>query len=416
MYEKYFTMYLKPVLTHNLYKIRSKVYTRIAKLDAKYVWSKEPIPFDNKNDEPLKKIKKGQKWGNLYDCAWFNFTGKVPETAKGKKTVLIVNTDSEGCLFDNEGTPIKGLSVIGGIVDFFQPLKGKKVLEFCDNAIGGENIDIWVEAGHNKMTGNFKKYASFKEASIATFREDINSFYYDYLNLMFFLMTLKKDNKKYSSINASLAKSITLANDFSPENITKARECLRKEMDSGENSPYECYAVGHSHLDLAWLWPIRETKRKAGRTFSNTIFNIEKYPEYIYGVSQPQQLQWTKENYPKLFEKIKENISKDRIEVQGRMWVECDTNLPCGESLIRQSVYGNRFWTEEFGKTTKICWLPDVFGFSGNLPQILKKCGMDYFLTIKLSWNEHNKFPHRTFLWEGIDNSERLVHMPPEGK
>ena len=130
--------------------------------------------------------------------------------------------------------------------------------------------------------------------------------------------------------------------------------------------------MGHSHLDLAWLWPIRETIRKTSRTFSNTVYNLEKYPEYIYGVSQPQQLEWLKLKYPNLYEKIKAGILAGRIEPQGRMWVECDTNVPCGESLIRQSVYGQRFWQQEFGTTSKICWLPDVFGFNGNLPQIIK--------------------------------------------
>ncbi len=168
-------------------------------------------------------------------------------------------------------------------------------------------------------------------------------------------------------------------------------------------------------MDLAWLWPIRETKRKISRTFSNTVYNIEKYPEYIFGVSQPQQLDWMKSLYPSLYKKIKEYILKERIEPQGKMWVECDTNVTGGESLIRQSLYGQKFWHKEFEKSPKMCWLPDVFGFNGNLPQILKKCGMEYFLTIKLSWNKQNKFPYRTFIWKGIDDSSVLSHMPPEG-
>ena len=170
----------------------------------------------------------------------------------------------------------------------------------------------------------------------------------------------------------------------------------------------------HAHLDLAWLWPIRETKRKAARTFASQIRNMERYPEFIFGASQPQQFEWIERRYPELFKELQEAVARGQLEVQGGMWVECDTNVTSGESLIRQNLYGKKYWLEKFGKEMRMCWLPDVFGFSGNLPQILKKCGMDYFETIKLSWNEHNKFPHRAFVWEGIDDSEVVVHMPPD--
>lgn len=142
---------------------------------------------------------------------------------------------------------------------------------------------------------------------------------------------------------------------------------------------------------------------------------MEKYPDYKFGISQPQQLQWLKEEYPALYEKVKEKIARKRIEPQGAMWVEADTNISGGEALVRQLFYGKKFFREEFGYDIKELWLPDVFGYSGALPQILKKAGVDYFLTIKLSWNEHNVFPHHTFIWEGIDGSQVLAHMPPEG-
>ncbi|MDR3146127.1 MAG: glycosyl hydrolase-related protein, partial [Treponema sp.] len=171
----------------------------------------------------------------------------------------------------------------------------------------------------------------------------------------------------------------------------------------------------HGHLDLAWLWPIRETIRKAARTYAGVLRNIEKYPSYIYGTSQPQQLLWTREHYPAIYRRLREAIRAGRVEVQGGFWVECDTNLPGGESLIRQALYGRRFIAEEFNRDMRICWLPDAFGFSGALPQILRGCGMEYFSTIKLAWNKVNVFPHRSFWWQGIDGSRVLVHMPPEG-
>lgn len=415
MYHKYARMYLHPNLYSGLAKIRAAVYRKVGTLDAEYISAPEPIPFEQRAAQPLKPIKKGEKWGRLFDCGWFHFTGTVPECAKGQNVKLVINVDGEGCLFDDEGTPVRGISVVCGVIDYFTIKKGKTVLDFTDCAEGNDKIDIWVETGHNKLTTNIKKYAVLKQADIAVYREDIKDLYYDYLTLLIQMSALKKNHTKFISIRNTLSIVINQLNGLTPEDVEVASRTLKMELQFGERMAFKYYAVGHSHLDLAWLWPIRETKRKMGRTLANTVTNLEKYPAYVYGISQPQQLAWAKELYPKLHDKIKDYIDQDRIEVQGKMWVECDTNVSGGESLVRQSVYGERFWLDEYGKTSKICWLPDVFGFTGNLPQILKKSGMEYFLTIKLSWNEHNKFPHRTFIWEGIDDSSVLVHMPPEG-
>ena len=138
---------------------------------------------------------------------------------------------------------------------------------------------------------------------------------------------------------------------------------------------------------------------------------MERYPDYVYGISQPQLLQWVKEDYPVLFSKVKEKISEGRIEVLGAMWVESDTNLVSGESLIRQIIYGKKFWRKEFAIEVDNLWLPDVFGYSGALPQILKQTGIKYFSTMKLSWNTINKFPYHSFVWKGIDGSSVLAHM-----
>ena len=169
---------------------------------------------------------------------------------------------------------------------------------------------------------------------------------------------------------------------------------------------------------MAWLWPLRETRRKSARTYVRALNTIESRPGYIYGTSQPQQLWWMKQEQPGLYARIKDAVAAGRIEPQGAFWIEPDTNLPSGESLVRQALVGRRFWADEFGITPeqmRLCWLPDTFGYNGNLPQILRKSGMDWFQTIKLSWNKVNDFPYRTFTWEGIDGSSVLVHMPPEG-
>ena len=176
----------------------------------------------------------------------------------------------------------------------------------------------------------------------------------------------------------------------------------------------DVYGVGHAHIDVGWLWPLRETVRKCGRTFASQIALLERYPDYVFGASQAQLYAFTQETYPALYEKIREAVAQGRWEVQGGMWVEADCNLPDGESLVRQCLVGKNYFRDAFGIEVRNLWLPDVFGYSGNLPQILRRAGMDYFLTQKLSWNRYNKFPHNTFWWRGIDGSTVLAHFPPE--
>ncbi|MGN7358864.1 alpha-mannosidase [Paenibacillus sp. SAF-054] len=171
------------------------------------------------------------------------------------------------------------------------------------------------------------------------------------------------------------------------------------------------HMVGQSHIDIAWLWPVRETVRKASRTFSTVDRLMEEYPEYRYTQSQPQLFAFLKENDPELFERVKARIAEGRWELVGGMWVEPDLNLPSGESLIRQMLYGQRFYQEEFGKTSNIEWLPDTFGYCASLPQILKHGKVDYFMTTKLGWNDTNLFPHDLFHWVGIDGTPILSYL-----
>ncbi|HBL40246.1 MAG TPA: alpha-mannosidase [Ruminococcaceae bacterium] len=173
-------------------------------------------------------------------------------------------------------------------------------------------------------------------------------------------------------------------------------------------------AIGHSHLDLAWLWPIRETKRKGARTFSNVLRLMERYPDFVFGASQPQLYQWVKDGYPQLYSRVKKKVKENRWECQGAMWVEADTNISGAEPLVRQFLYGKKFFAEEFGVDARSLWLPDVFGYSAALPQIMKKSGVDYFVTQKLCWSQFDVYPHHTFWWQGIDGSQVLSHLLPE--
>ena len=200
------------------------------------------------------------------------------------------------------------------------------------------------------------------------------------------------------------------------ESLEKAQEYITKEFYEkycdGEKSPI-IYCVGHTHIDCAWLWTLRVTEDKAVRSFSTVLELMKEYPEYVFMSSQPQLYKYVKKNAPDVYEQIKERVKEGRWEPDGGMFVEADCNIASGEALVRQFVHGQRFFKEEFGVDNEILWLPDVFGYSAALPQILQKCGIPYFMTTKISWNEFNKMPYDTFEWEGIDGSRVLTHFVP---
>ena len=203
------------------------------------------------------------------------------------------------------------------------------------------------------------------------------------------------------------------------ENITRAVADCRKLASvllSRKPSASEpvVYAVGHAHIDVAWLWPMRIALEKAASTFSSQIANIEKYKDYVFGASQPVLYAHVKEKYPRLFEKIQQAVKKGSWECQGGMWVEPDCNVTGGESFVRQILHGKLFFRENLGVDVKNIWIPDVFGYTSVLPQIMKKCGIDYFLTQKISWNLVNNFPYHSFFWVGMDGTGILTHFPPE--
>ncbi|MDQ0936867.1 alpha-mannosidase [Streptomyces turgidiscabies] len=178
-------------------------------------------------------------------------------------------------------------------------------------------------------------------------------------------------------------------------------------------SAHKISGVGHAHIDSAWLWPIRETKRKTSRTFSNVTSLADEYEDFIFACSQAQQYEWVRDNYPKVWARIQESVKKGQWAPVGGMWVEADGNLPGGEAMARQLIHGKRFFIEHFGVETKGVWLPDSFGYTAAYPQLAKLAGNEWFLTQKISWNQTNKFPHHTFWWEGIDGTRIFTHFPP---
>ena len=396
-------------------RIEKAVYQPISQLKITAYWSKEPIPFQKRTSGKKISLKPGQKWGELFDCAWFNFTGVVPKSAKGKKVVLLLDVNGEMCIFDKSGNPIRGLTNVSSTYDFTLGMPGKRVLQFLSKATGGEKVDIWADAGCNDLFGVLRENGTVKEASIAICNDNLRDLFYDFSVLYELMTLLPEDRARYHTILEALKNTAFQLREFSDAEAITARKILAPELakKNGDVS-LSISAVGHSHIDLGWLWPIRETIRKGVRTFSTVLDLMNQYPDYIFGASQPQLYEWMKSYYPALYKKIKKRIAEGRWEPQGAMWVESDTNIPCGESLVRQLLYGKRFFKQEFGKEMKILWIPDVFGYSGVLPQLMKQSGVDYFMTQKMSWNIINRIPHHTFFWQGIDGSRILTHMPPE--
>ena len=178
-------------------------------------------------------------------------------------------------------------------------------------------------------------------------------------------------------------------------------------------SAHQLVATGHAHIDSAWLWPVRETIRKCARTFSNVVALMDEDPDFVFSCSSAQQLAWMKEFYPELFGRIREKVKAGQFVPVGGMWVESDTNMPGGEAMARQFLEGKSFFLDEFGVECREAWLPDSFGYSAALPQIVKAAGSRWFLTQKISWNQINRMPHHTFNWEGIDGTRLFTHFPP---
>ncbi len=406
-------------LSKLLEDLKKKVYHKVMPLSITAWTSKEPISYNNRMTGEPKAFQIGDKWGDLWDCGWFHFEGYVPIECKGKSVVLTIDLSGEGCVFDHQGCPVIGLTTSSSIFDGTLGIPDKKIVPITPCARGKEPIDIWVEAGCNDLFGNYRTFSNsgiIESAHITVCDEALKSLMYDVEVLFDLMQSLPTDGLRFHNIYQALLKVYRMMHAFSQEEIETAKQILKEELDKKNGDTcIEVTAIGHSHIDLAWFWPIRETIRKGSRTFATVLHLMDRYGDFIFGASQPQLYVWMRDHYPQLYMKIKEKVKAGRWECQGAFWVEPDTNIPSGESLVRQILQGKAFFKDEFQKDINIAWLPDVFGFSGALPQILNKSGISYFMTTKLGWNRYNPFPHSTFIWQGIDGSGVLSHMPPEG-
>jgi alpha-mannosidase len=396
-------------------RLREHVYTPIADLSIEAWVTPEPLPFEQRTKGKHRTQRAGQTWGTLFDCAWFHFTGAVPEGARGKHVVLLLDVGGEMCVFNESGVPTQGLTDMKTSFQTDVGGGGKRVVELQKRGTPGSSISVWSDAGCNDLFGFLKDKGRICEACVAVQNDALFAFYYDYEVLVYMLRVVPEDSPRHRKIRRALLDVAASMSTISESGSAAARKVLAPHLSRRGGYPdLSISAIGHCHLDLAWMWPIRETKRKGARSFATALQLMKQYPDYHFGASQPQLYQWIKEDHPALYRQVRKRIVEGRWEVQGAMWVEADTNISSGEALVRQVLHGKRFFRREFGVDVNYLWLPDVFGYSAALPQILREAGVQYFMTQKLSWNKVNRFPHQSFRWRGIDGSEVLAHTPPE--
>jgi len=404
------------VISNTIKRLKNSAYVVVGRLSITAWTSKEPLSYKDRTCGNKRKLDIGQSWGEeVFDCAWFNFVGKIPSAAKGQKVVALIDVNGELVIVDRTGSPVRGLTNKSSFFDYRLGEPVKRVFELTPKAKGNEKIDLWADASFNDLFGGVRENGVVKQADIAICNTVARSLYYDMQVLEELRQQLPEDSARHQKILAALHKACDILVNDGDKDIRKARKILSPLLKTKNGDPsLNISAVGHAHLDLAWLWPIRESIRKGARTFATALDLIEKYPKYVFGASQPQLFLWMKENYPSLYRRIKAAVKAGRIEPQGAAWVESDTNIPAGESLIRQMLLGKRFFRKEFDQDIRNLWLPDVFGYSAALPRILVGCDIDVFMTQKLSWSQVNTYPHHSFVWQGIGEGEVLSHLLPE--
>ena len=413
-YEEDLEIYTKRFLEGEL---KNRCFQKVMDFQVSFAPSDEPIPFEQAKTLSYTPISIGGVWAREnFACAWFKLTGKLPADLEYSELYLEFANDGEALLVDEQGSALKGFtagSPVFGVVDHSVEKRYYPLESFIQ---GDGTVELYIDGASNSLLGEYVRDCSRLEAAAVVRRNaKMQDVYWDFDVLMDYVGAVTaEDPKKYEILNGLRSvRNLIMYND--PQWYEKAKAITGKLLNLAGCDNTQVTAVGHAHLDLAWLWPIRESYRKAKRTLANMIYLLELYPDFQFVIPQPQQLAWVKEQDPKLYEKIKRYEKEGRIEIVGGGWVENDTNVPCGESLVRQELYGQKFWQEEFGHYVRLRWLPDTFGYSACIPQILKLSGQDNFMTIKISWSNRTLFPYNTFRWAGIDGSEVTVHMPPEG-
>ena len=402
----------------------------------------EPVP----SSEFLAKVRNGQVpfepfrvpgvWGTTWGTTWFEVNGHIDMAAvKGRKVELMVDLgwldhrgpgfQSEGLVYRADGTAIKSANPRNHWIPLVYA-DGSSTVELDEHG----DFTVYIEAAANpfvegptpfsptelgeEATGTCDFPYTLSRMDVTIFNEDVFAYYMDLETVSSLIRELKDDDPRYWQLAKALQRSLNIYDERDLETVSAARAALAGVLaEPAASSAIKHIAIGHAHIDSAWLWPVRETRRKVARTVSNVLALMDEDPDFTYAMSSAQQYAWLEEEHPDLFARMKRRIEEGRFIPVGGMWVESDNMIPSGESLVRQITFGRRYFKEHLGVAPRGIWLPDSFGYTGSWPQIARRAGFDWFLTQKISWNDTTKFPHHSFMWEGIDGTRILTHFPP---
>lgn len=387
----------------------------------------ETVSYEKATALSLSPFAVGTRWGKAWHTVWFKLVATVPANLAGQPLVAAIDLGFNG---RGDGFQVEGLAYRHGkIVQAVQP---DRRLIHLGSGVPGEVIELWVEAaatpiiaGHafgygptplgDPATSGDARLYQLRRADLAVFDQGVH----DLAVALHIAIDLTIDLEESSSQRARMFAALERAgNALNVNAVSETASSALAELQAvlhgaSRGTSHHIVAAGHAHLDTAWLWPIRETRRKAVRTFANAVDLLKKNPDAVFSHSQAQHYAWVREEAPEIFAAVVELVKAGQWEPVGGMWVETDLNLPVGESLLRQMVHGQRAFDSWFGIRCDGAFLPDDFGYPGTLPQIVQHGGGRWFFTQKLSWNETNKFPHHTFWWEGIDGSRVFTHFSP---
>ncbi|WP_194762394.1 alpha-mannosidase [Microbacterium sp. UFMG61] len=366
-------------------------------------------------------------WGPAWSTTWFKLTGRVPAEWAGRRVEAVIDLgfdinmpgfQCEALVYRADGTPVKSIN------------PRNQWLPIVETAEGDESVELYLEAAANPVLLDYHPFLPTQEGDIRTSsreplyrtrRIDLAVFEQEVFELSLDLEVLFELQAELPATSPRRMRILQAMDDaldvLDLQRIAETAADARAQLADviaapAEASAHRISAVGHAHIDSAWLWPVRETIRKVARTTSSMTTLIEEQPDFLYGMSSAQQYAWIKEHRPEVYARVKAAVAQRRFLPLGGMWVESDTVMPTGESLVRQFSYGQRFFEREFGIRSKGVWLPDSFGYSPALPQLMRRAGFEWFFTQKISWNQQNVFPHHSFLWEGIDGSQVFTHFP----
>ncbi|WCC80026.1 glycosyl hydrolase-related protein [Cutibacterium equinum] len=422
-------------------RLERELTTKICSLDVT-AWQApgEPVSFAEAVAANYRPFPSGTWWGSPWSTWWLHVTGTLPEAHAGDNVDLSVDlgfvgdwagNQSEAMVYTASGRPLKALNPRNHRVALNHGALSRRLADEGEPLIGADgSVELWVEAAGNpdmtlhlggpttlgdRRTAGDEPLWQFKGAELSVRRDEVWGLWLDIDVLDGLMRQLAADSTHRARLLHGLEEA---ADEIDHHGILagapRAREILAGYLDSGANSSaQQMTAIGHAHIDSAWLWPLRETRRKVVRTFSNVVSLAEEYPDFHFACTSAQHYAWLQDSSPEILQRVKDTIERGQWHPVGGMWVESDTNLPSGESLVRQFTTGLRWMRDQLGVRPDCLWLPDSFGYTGALPQIARLAGMTWFFTQKMSWNTANTLPHHTFWWEGIDGTRIWTHFPP---